>query len=117
VQVNLLRRHRGKEGPQNSPPLDTSDMPADIHAPLFRTPQRPQAGAAIERSTAGLPKQESASKIEDTLCVTGKIIRACTVCVLINHWTLRRAWTFSRATVSVVGIADWTVWPHLNTRW
>lgn len=44
-------------------PADLSEMPAEVHAPIFKAPRAPQAGTLTQRVTASLPKpQQSTAK-------------------------------------------------------
>ena len=38
---------------------DISEMPADVHAPIFRAPKVPEAGSLTHRVTSALPKPQS----------------------------------------------------------
>ncbi len=54
------------KSPTKSKPADMSEMPAEVHAPIFKAPRSPAAGSITERVTAALPKPAA---------VTEKVIR------------------------------------------
>ena len=54
------------KSPTKSKPADMSEMPAEVHAPIFKAPRSPAAGSLTERVTASLPKPAA---------VTEKVIR------------------------------------------
>jgi hypothetical protein len=47
------------EAKQKSKPADMSNLPADVHAPLFQTPKANKAGAVTDQVTSHLPKPAS----------------------------------------------------------
>ncbi|MBL8209117.1 MAG: DUF1549 domain-containing protein, partial [Bryobacterales bacterium] len=52
-----------EEGAQPSKKADLSQMPADVHAPLFRSPKSQQAGNVTDRLLADKPAAGAAGKI------------------------------------------------------
>ena len=49
------------KSPTKSKPADMSEMPAEIHAPIFKAPKSPAAGSLTDRLTSTLPKPQPAT--------------------------------------------------------
>ena len=47
------------QSPKAPPKNDISEMPAEVHAPIFRAPKAPEAGSLTHRVTASLPRPQA----------------------------------------------------------
>ena len=54
--VTLLAQVPPKQPERDRNMTDVAEMPAEVHAPLFRKPAADRAGSETQRLTAGLPK-------------------------------------------------------------